>query len=115
MQSNKLKTLMKYGTKFITPSCTNAILKQFTYDLDLYIYELSSSYHKSIAYFNQRRCLVIKQLLKELKQKSSFIVSCNKANLFKHIKILQEQFVITYVDKSPNNYAIICKQSWFLA
>ena len=33
-------------------------------------------------------------------------MSYNKATLSKHIKILQEQFVITYVDKSTNNYVI---------
>ena len=40
-------------------------------------------------------------------------VSHNKANLFKHIKILQDQFVITYIDKSPNIYAIICKEYYY--
>ena len=46
---------MKFGTKFRIPSKTNisAILKQFTYDLDLYIYKISSYYNKPIAYFNQ--------------------------------------------------------------
>ena len=54
IQCNKFIKLMKCGTKFRTPSCTNinAILKQFTYDLDLYIYQISSSYNKPRAYFN---------------------------------------------------------------
>ena len=34
--------------------------------------------------------------------------------MFKHIEIHQDQFVITYVDKSPNNYAVICKECCYL-
>ena len=45
----------------------------------------------------------------KLKQRTSSIVSQNKVNLFKQIKQLQNYFVITYVDKPPNNYAFICK------
>ena len=54
IHSIKLKKLTKYGTKFRTPSCTNSntILKQFTYNLDLYVYKISSYYNKPIAYFN---------------------------------------------------------------
>ena len=48
-----------------------------------------------------------KKLLHELKQNALSIVSCNKANLFKQIRQLQDHFVITYVDKSPNYYAAI--------
>ena len=45
---------MKYGTKFRTPFSTNVndILKQFTCDIDFYIYKTASSYNKSITYFN---------------------------------------------------------------
>ena len=78
---------MKYGTKFRIPSKTNinAILKQFTYDLYLYIYKISIYYNKSTAYFNQWRCLVIKVFLNYLKQKSSNIESYNSTTLFKNI------------------------------
>ena len=37
------------------------------------------------------------------------IVSFNKNQLFKNLKSLQNNFIFTYVDKAPNNYAIICK------
>ena len=101
---------MKYGTR--TPFTTNInnILKQFTYDTDLHIYKISLSYNKPIAYFNQWKFLVLNELLNKLKQKSSSIVSYSKVNLFKHIKILKGQFVITYTDKSPNKYAIMYKE-----
>ena len=101
--------------KFRIPSRTtiNNILQKFTYDIDSFIYKISISYNKPIAYFNQCKCLVLQEFLKELKQKTSSIIYYNKTNLFKHIKILQEQFVITYVDKSPNNYVIICKECYY--
>ena len=76
---------MKFDNKFKTPSGThiNDMLKQLTYDIDLYIQKVSSYYDKPVAYFKQWRCLV----LKESKQKSSSIVSYNEAKLFKHIII----------------------------
>ena len=64
--------------------------EQFTYDIDLFIYKISISYNKPIAYFNQWKCLALKEFLKKLKQNTSSILSYNKANLFKRIKILQE-------------------------
>ena len=102
---------MKNGTKYRLPSHSNAnsILKQLTYDLDLFIYKISVSYNKPIEFFNQWKCLVIDKFKIALKNNSSHIVSFNKNHLFKNIKSLQNNFIITYVDKAPNNYAIICK------
>ena len=81
---------MKYGIKYRTLSCTNinAILKQFTYDLDLHIYKISS-YNKPIAYFNQWRCLIIKELLKELKRNLLLlyrVIKLTFLNIFKFFK-----------------------------
>ena len=36
------------------------------------------------------------------------IISYNKDHIFKNTKSLQNNFIITCVDKAPNNYAIIC-------
>ena len=79
------------------------------YDLGLFIYKLFVSYNKPLAFFNQWKCLVINKFKIALKNNSSHIVSFNKNQLFKNIKSLQNNFIITYVDKAPNNYAIICK------
>ena len=40
------------------PSSThiNDVLKQLTYDIDLYIQKESSYYNKPVVYFNQWRC-----------------------------------------------------------
>ena len=43
------------------------------------------------------------------KHGSSFLVFYEKSLLFKNIESLQNYFVITYVDKSPDNYAIMGK------
>ena len=91
---------MKNGTKNILFSDTdaNSVLKQLTYDLDLFIYWLSVSYNKSIAFLSQWKCLVINKLKIALKNNSSHIVSFNKSQLFKNIKSLQNNFIITCVD-----------------
>ena len=76
----QLHKLMKNGTKYRLSSHTNAnsILKKLIYDLDLFIYKLSTSYNKPIAFFNQWKCLVINEFKISLKNNSSHIVSFNK-------------------------------------
>ena len=62
------------------------ILKKITYDLDFFIYKISSSYYKLITYFNQWKSVVLKKkILHELKQISSSIASFNKTNLLKYV------------------------------
>ena len=80
----QLNKLMKNGMKYRLPSHTNAnsILKQLTYDLDLFIYKISVSYNKPIEFFNQWKCLVIDKFKIALKNNSSHIVSFNKNQLF---------------------------------
>ena len=89
---------MKYDTEFRPLSSTsiNDLIEKLTYDLDLYMYKIPSSYNKPVAYFYQWKCLVLKISLHELKQNSFSIVSNNKANFFRHIKQLQGHFVIVY-------------------
>ena len=62
-----------------------------------------------MAFFNQWKYLFIKKFEIALENNSSYIVSFNKNQLFKNVKSLQNNLIITYVDKAPNNFAIIYK------
>lgn len=99
------------GTKFRIPSKFNIknIVTQFIYDIDLFIYKISIYYNKPTAYFNQWKQLVIDSLTDALNNNISDLVTINTKHLFQQISHLQNNFVISYVDKSPNNYAIMCK------
>lgn len=106
-----LRKFMCYGTKFRLPSKSTykQIIAQFTYDIDLFIYKISVSYNKPIAFFDEWKHLVIMKLHSYLQLHASNIVSYNHKLLLQQISKLKNNFVITYVDKAANNYAIICK------
>ena len=78
---------MKFSTKFRLPSHNKIpfIIKQLTYDLDLFIYKVAVSFNKPVAYFNQWKCLVIKKFQSELKNNLFSILSYNKFKLHKSI------------------------------
>ena len=61
-QFNKL---MKNDIKYRLPSdiSVNSIMKELTYDLDLFIYKISVSYNKHVAFLIQWKCMVINKFL----------------------------------------------------
>lgn len=64
---------MEFGTKYrLTPKfIINSILKEFTYDIYLFMYKISFSCKKPNAYFNQQKILVIDKLTDDLKANAS--------------------------------------------
>lgn len=111
VENKKLRNFMILGTKFRLPSNYNSesIILKFIYDLDFFIYKMAIKYNKPIQYFDVWKYHTIKYFKYQLTN-LNFSNNYNILSLKKHIKILQKNFIITYVDKAPNNYAIICKQ-----
>lgn len=109
---SNLKYIMSQGTKFRIPVAYNhdTLTKLFSYDIDYFIYKHSISHNTPTEAYNEWKQKVIVQFKKSL-QKSKIIIKDKKYyNLNKSIHQLQNQYVITYIDKSQNNYAIICKK-----
>lgn len=63
------------------------------------------SYNKPAEYCNHWKILVIEQLTIALKKNISNLFTIDMKLLFHQITNFQKHFVITHVDKSPNNYA----------
>ena len=107
-----LRLVMTNGTKFRLQSCnsTTTLLNSITLDLDKYIYKLASKYAIPLEAFNMWKFTIlhnIKNTFRSIKLSKS---KYNIVNLKQSINELQKSFVITYVDKAANNYAIICKK-----
>lgn len=60
----------------------NSTVKQFRYNIDLFIYKISVSYNKTVEYFNEWKILVIEQVTIALKINISDLVSINRKHLF---------------------------------
>ena len=107
-----LQQLLSYGSKYRLPLYYNKkkIIQTFANDLDKYIYKLSCKYHCPIEAFKSWHVQVtwhIKHLIQQLPIKQ---YTSNYNDIKNEIRLLQEKFVITYVDKASCNYAFICKK-----
>jgi len=106
-----LRYFMSLGTKYRLPSKFNIpkIISQFDYDLDLFIYNTAIAYNKPVAFFSEWKDSVLFHHKILLNKNKSHLVKLKNNSLKNKIKQLQDNFIITYVDKSANNYAFICK------
>lgn len=106
-----LRKLMRYGTKFRVPSKLhpNHIITQFIDDLELFLYNTAIKFNKPLAYFNMWKINTIENLKKAVSNIHHNSFKSNQKIMQQQIKNLQNKFIITYVDKCSNNYAIICK------
>jgi len=107
----QLKNIMSYGTKYRIPtySTIKKILQQLHHDLDYFIYKVAIKNNQTIELFNEWKFTLLEKFKLALNKNKYNIQRVNSFNINKPIADLQKNFVITYVDKAPNNYAIICK------
>jgi len=105
-----LKNIMKFGCKFKLPSKLSfrRIIASISSDLDIFIYKTALQFSYPVEGFNMWKNKVL-----EMCGKNIFInfkySKTNYKDLNTAIKQLQDKFVITYIDKAANNYAIMCK------
>lgn len=116
VQDHFLAEIMNLGAKFRLPNATSkqAIINIFKKDLDIFIHSLSSYYGYPLDTFFQWHSKVFSEFKLQIdniysfSQHSPFNFTLHKVK--DSIIDLQNKFVIMYIDKATNNYAIICKK-----
>lgn len=75
----------------------------------IFYIKFSIFHNKFILYFNQWKALVTDKLNESLETNVSDQDKIYSKSIFNKIIIFKKNYVISYVDKSPNYYGITCK------
>lgn len=116
--NKNVKFLMKFGTKFRLNQKISfkKALFNFNNDINTFIKKVSYCYNYPLEAFLEWKSVFIeefKNFLSNHLNNSNYVYhSLDKEDL-KFIKDFQANFVIVPVDKSSNNYAIVCKKFYF--
>lgn len=108
LQDDYLDNLLKKGTKFrpIPRYSRKTVLNKFILDLDRAIHRMSQIFELPYFTFYGWRHAVLNSFQHMLPKYSSQKTD----NHFLNISTLKDQFLITYVDKSPSTFVFICKK-----
>ena len=111
VDNSLLRNIMIFGAKFKLPSklTFNKIIASVISDLNKFIYKLAVQFSYPIEAFNEWKNKVLYRCVNSISDNFKFL-NFNHKELNTAIKNLQKEFVITYIDKAANNYAIICKK-----
>jgi hypothetical protein len=110
----ELKLIMYKGTGYRLTGSKFGVVNSFNNDLDNFVYKLAVKYSHPTSTFAEW-VFNIKQLFQLSFDNQLLKYNCSDPNVsFKSLKNsidkLRNSYVITYVDKMANNYAIICKR-----
>ncbi len=115
VKDHNLKRIMSFGTKFRIPICLNhnSIHEGFLVDLDKFIYKVAIKYNMPLISFQEWKNYVYIDFIHSLNMAysdySKFQENITHKQLSFSIKNIKDKFIITYIDKVNNNYAIMCK------